>query len=349
MADIPDFFSLNLGHDTVKTAQIKGGSQGVKLSALASQAAINGILDNDSIEGVETLSKEVLKLVKDNNISTKNFVLSVPETLVFSRLITLPKMKDEEVSDAIQYALKPLVPVPLENVNISFLEIDDKKVNETEYTNWYVVAAPKQLITKFQSLSEKTGLNLFAIETESLAITRMIHYNHSDEIQGDAMIIDIGAESSNVILSRSGVVIFSQNIGTGADALTKVIAADFGLDPNQADKYKLTYGLDFQVNEGKIAKSMEPLIQIMISEISRTVTYYNEKIGGKGISNVYLTGGGGMLKNLDSYIQQKLNITTKVANPLAKVQVDESMANNIQKYNINSFNVAIGMALKGLV
>ncbi len=349
MADIPEFFSLNLGHDTIKAAQIKKTGSSVKLIELSSMATLNGILDNDSDTGIDSLSKEVNKLIKNNNITTKNFVLSVPETLVFSRLIKLPKVSDEEANEAIQYALKPLVPVPLENVNISFLEIDETKVDDIVYTNWYAVAAPKQLIAKFQTLAERAGLNLFAIETESLAITRMVHYTASDDIKSDDMIIDIGAESSNVILSRNGVVIFSQNIGTGSDALTKVIAADFGLEQSQADKYKLAYGLDFQEHEGKIAKSIEPLVQIMMSEVSKTVAYYNEKIGGKGITNLYLTGGGGALKGLDQYMQNKLNIPTKLANPLNHIEVDNSIQDFVQKTNINSFNVAIGLALKGIV
>jgi len=348
-ATIPDFFGLNLGHNSIKMAQSRAVSrQKVKLIAIGSTPTSFGLLENDSAKGQDMLSQEIANAYKSYNIKTKNCVMSVSEVLVFSRLITLPKMNDNEVDEAIQYALKPLVPIPIEEVNISYLKIDEKKFEGNVFSNWYVVAAPKQLIARYQQIIEKAGLNLLAVETESLATTRMITANYPSEIAKDLMILDLGAESTNVILSRNGVVMFSQTISTGSDAITKVIAADFGIDIIQAEKYKITFGIDFNNGEGKIARSIEPILQIIVSEVQRTLTYYQEKIGGPGISNIYLTGGGADLPSLDAYLTSKLNITAQSVNPLQNVEVDRSMIESVlPQLHVKGFNVAIGLSLKG--
>lgn len=345
---IPDFFGLNLGHDSIKVSHIKHeGSP--RLASIGSTPTVLGILDNDSEQGLDQLSKEIVKSLKNSNIATRNCVISVPEVSVFSRLLTLPKVADEEVTETIQYALKPLVPVPLENVNISFLEIDEKKVDGNTFVNWYVVAAPKQLIDKLQTIAEKGSINLLAVETEALAISRMIEFNYQSEITGDVMILDLGADSTNVILARNGIVMFSQNISTGGNSLTKVISADYGLDMIQAEKYKVTYGLDPAASEGKIAKSLEPILQIILSEIQRTITYFKEKIGGNDIQTVYLTGGGANLPKIDEYITQKLNVPTVVADPLKKLVVEKQASTQLPNLAVKSFNVSIGLSLKGII
>ncbi|MEO6728540.1 MAG: type IV pilus assembly protein PilM [Candidatus Dojkabacteria bacterium] len=348
MADIPPFFGLNLGHHSLKVAQLKYNGSQVKLETLSSQPTAIGMLDNDSEQGSQKLSEEILKAIKASNIGTKNSVMSVPEVAVYSRLLSLPKVKDEETEEAIHFSLKSLLPVPLEGVNVSYLDIDEKKLEGNTFVNWYVVAAPKQLISRYQDVMNKAGIELLAIETESLAIIRLIAHGYQIPVGQTTMVVDFGAENTNIILARNSGVIFSQSVGTGSNAVTKVISSDFGLDPVQAEKYKVTYGLDFSADEGKIAKSIEPIVGILISEIGRTLTYYQEKIGGESIKTIFITGGGSGLPKLDEYVKSKANIETVVVDPLKNIQVEGSMVQKVKEMNVRSFNVALGLALKGL-
>lgn len=349
MAKLPEFFGLNLGHEAIKLVQLKEDGSHMKLVGAYKMPATPGMLDNDSEEGVSILSKEISKAVKSSGLNTKNCVISVPEVSVFSRLITLPELEEKDISDAINYALKPLVPIPIENVNVSFLEINRQEVDSRKMVNWYVVAAPKQLIARLQLVVEGAGLNLLAVETEALAIARMVQYNYSIMANTDCMLLDMGSDSTNLILSRNGVVIFSQNIGTGSDALTKVIAADFGIDLQMAEKYKIAYGLSKTQGEGKIFKSIEPIMQIMLSEVQRTIVYYSDKIGGSGISKIFLTGGGAHLIGLDKFITEKFSIQSEVVNPIKNIKVDPALAGTVQHMALNSLNVSIGLGLKGVL
>ncbi len=349
MANLPEFFGLNLGHDSIKLVQVKNEANKLRIVNAYRMPTAVGLLENDSEEGVTTLSKEIGKAVKSGNLTTKNCVISVPEVSVFSRLITLPRLDEKDINDAINYALKPLVPIPLDNVNVSFLEINSFESEGKQMVNWYVVAAPKQLISRLQLVVENTGLNLLAVETEALAIARMVQHNYSMPQNSDALIIDMGADSTSLILSRNGVVIFSQSIGTGSDAFTKVIAADYGIDMQLAEKYKLAYGMNPNEGEGKIAKSIDPIMQIMMSEVERTINYYKDKIGGKEIQKIYLTGGGAHLNWLDKFVNQKFNIATEVVNPIKNLEVDPQSSQVFNPNSINSFNVSIGLALKGIL
>jgi len=196
---------------------------------------------------------------------------------------------------------------------------------------------------------EAAGVNLLAVETESLALTRMVVYNYPQFAKKDIMIVDMGAENTNVILSRNGIVMFSQTISTGSNAITKVISSDLGVDMVQAEKYKITYGLDPNQADGKVARSIEPILQIISAEIVRTLSYYKEKIGGTGISEVFVSGGGSDLLKFNEYLQSKLNIGVINSNPIANFEQDPTLGQKLQNVHLSSFNVALGLSLKGLL
>ncbi len=343
---LPDFFGLDFGHNSVKLAEIKMENNSATIVKLSSSSVSGNLIDDDTEIGINNTAEELKKAYKASGIKTKNCVMSVPEVSIFSRLITIPAVKDEEITETIHWSLKPLIPIAIDKVNISFLKIDDIKINNKDYQNWYVVAAPKNLVERMQSITTKAGLNLLAVETEALAVARMATFNES--MQGDVMIVDMGAESTNVILARNGVVTFSQIINTGSEAITKVIAADYGIDMVQAEKYKTTFGLDASQGDGKIAKAIEPIMQIVLGEISRTVTYFNERISTQNsISKVFLTGGAAKLPALDKYLSEKLSIETKLIElNTNRFKLSSEVKNELNQLNINSFSVSIGLGLK---
>lgn len=345
--DLPPFFGINTGRDSIKIAQIKRNDNNkAKIEAIGSVPSSISLVSDESEDGLKQLAEEINKCAKVAGVTTKNCVMSIPELSVFSRLLTLPKVSDEELEESIHYALKPLIPVPIENVNISFLQVDETKTTNGDMINWYTVAAPKNLIEKNVKICELAGLNLLAIETESLGIVRMVDFCHDIPDGKSIMIIDMGAENTNMILARNSVVIFSQTISTGSNSMTKVIASDFGIDELQAERYKVSYGLDFTAGDGKIAKSIEPIVQVILGEASRTLAYLREKIGGESVSAIFLTGGGSGLKGLDVYIKEKLNVDTMIVNPLNNMQIDSKLMSKLQTNSGREFNVAIGLALK---
>jgi len=273
--------------------------------------------------------------------------MAVPEISIFSRLITTPVAdSQEDTAEAIMWAIKPLIPIAIEEVNISYLEIDRFKQGKNDMVNWYVVASPKRLVNNFQTVMSKAGLNLLAIETEALAATRAIQFNYRFNEQ-NVVIVDLGAESTNIILARKGVVLFSQTISTGSNSITKVIASDYGIKMEQAEKYKITYGLDKTKGEGKIAESIEPAVNIITSEVGRTLTYFREKLGGSKISKIFLTGGGALLPKFDEHFSNTFKIKTEVADVFKKVSIDNSLRDEFKKENPSSLSIAIGLALKG--
>lgn len=343
--NLPDFFAIDIGNHSIKVAQVKReGENSATLQHLGAVGTKFGLLDDSSETGLKTLGEEIKKAKDLAGIKTNNCIAAVPETPIFSRLLTIPKVEEDKLEESIHWELRPLIPVPLEDVDVAFLEVGEKSVNDQPMLDIYVVAAPKTLTEKYRHLAQVAGLNLLAVETESLANTRAVTFNASTE--KDILIFDFGAMSTDLIIAREGVPVFAQSIGTGSDALTKAIAADFGLDMAEAEKYKRAFGLKADAGEGKIARSIEPIMQIIVNEVSRTFTYFKEKVGETGASKIYLSGEGAKLPGLPDFFTNKLGLETVLVDPVAKLKIANSARKELEQFSSVGFSVAIGLALK---
>lgn len=349
MAGNIDFVGLNIGHSSIKLASINKAKDGsLELLGLSNTPTSLDFSSDRSAVNSEKLVSELQLSFKNSKFRTKSIVISMSETEVFSRLLTLPVVSESEIPEAINWALKPMVPVSMDSLNISFVEIDRKKTGNSEMVNWYVVAAPKERVNQYVDIFSKAGLTILAVETESLALCRVVQHSYEISPEEDIFIMDLGAENTNVILARGGVPIFSQSISTGSEALTKVIASDFGIDEQKAEEYKIQHGILMEGEGEKIGRSILPILDLVTGESLRTLRYYTEKIKGQGIKRAFITGGGSALKGIASYFQNKSGLTTEVANLLANIKTNIALADN-KKNIVNSFNVAIGLALKGFI
>lgn len=344
--DLPDFFGIDIGDHSAKLAQLKLRGDGQADFQRVGFASLPfGFLDNDSDEGLKKLASELKSAKEAAEIGTNNCVAAIPEAPIFSRLLTIPKVEADKVEETVHWELKPLIPVPLEQVDIAFLEVVEFEQAGQSLIDIYAVASPKQIVEKFKQICTFAGFNLIALETESLANTRAVSFSYG--IQANAIIVDFGSLGTDVILAREGVPVFAQTIGSGSDALTKAIAADYSITEQQAEQYKKAYGMRYDQGEGKIAKSIEPIMQLIVSEINRTITYLKQRMGDTQTTSIYFVGEGSNLPGLAEYIQQQLNMGAVMVDPIGKITTNDKIKEYMNQHsNPAGYSVAIGLGLK---
>ena len=359
-----DFFGINIGSYSIKIAYVKNVDknkpyiENITENSLLSN--INTLLEDNN--NIIELNKIIMSSYKNSKIKNRNCVLSISEKNVYSRLITIPYVSNsKENNEAIIWSVKSLLPLPIEQLNISYLEIGEKKINNIVYKDWYVVAANKEYVDTLHKIFDDIDLNLLAIETESISLSRLINYwklrslNYNNNLyNADSLIIDIGFDSSTIIISRNGVPMFSQSINIGSNSLTKALVRELNIDNQQAEIIKQNINLldissvpQEDKPEYKILKAMEPILDIFITEISRVLVYHKEKLLGSNVDFIFLTGGGALLKGLDVYLNNKLNINNIYTFNLTNIFKINRNINNSYLQRINSFSVPIGLCLKG--
>ena len=205
-----------------------------------------------------------------------------------------------------------------------------------------LVAAPKELIKRYQTILDLAGLTIVSIETEILANIRSLIIGRSTPT---SLIANVGALSTTLGIVQNGMLVFNYSVPLGGMALTRAIASDFGLQPEQAEEYKRVYGLSDKNFGGKVGKAIEPVLTALLTEVKKAMTFYSEKYKNESpISQILLTGGSASLPGLAVYFAQNLGIESVLANPWKMLNV-QNVPQAVEAKG-PEYSVAVGLALK---
>lgn len=341
MAKLPDHVGIDFGTHSVKAVELRNIlSDTPQLVNFGSQLTPKGVINSENDEDKKKLADVLKKLFDTSKIRNKTVVMALPEFSVFTRFLEFPGVKKEELKDAVFYEAKQYIPMPIDDVQMSFITIGFNQ--EKNAPRVLLVAAPKKIIDIYSEVSSNAGLDLVAIETESVAIGRAMFRATKKK---DLVMLDFGANSTDMSIMKDGYLVFSQSIAIGSDSLTQTIVNKFNFDYNRAEEFKRNYGLTPNLLEGKIYSVLSPIVDTIISEVQRGIEFYKNKTMQSAPMDYVLNGDGAMLPGLPAYITKALGVNVVIANPWTNISVDNNLKDIVNKSSA-SFSVAIGLALK---
>ena len=111
----------------------------------------------------------------------------------------------------------------------------------------------------------------------------------------------------------------------------------------QAEERKRRVGLS---ETGDFKESISLSLTPLLSEISRTITSYEQR-SNQAVDTLVMTGGGAGLKGFKEFAQTKLPGEVRLADPFGKTQAP-AFLEAILKEAGPEFSVAVGLALRRL-
>lgn len=343
--NLPDFFGLDIGNYSIKVVEVERKSiDKAKLVAFGSMQTPPGLINSEDEVAKQKLANKIKETIGHAGIKTNMCVAALPEASIFTRLISRPKVEEDKLEESIFWEARQYIPLPLEETQMDWIPIQEKEVDGNVVIQLLLVAAPKKLVKRYTDIAQMAGLELIALETETIATSRAVTFG--TEQKGTLMILDFGANGTDMSVIKGGKMIFSQSLSTGSDALTKAISNDFGLEMAQAEQYKIKFGLDEAQAEGKIYKSIEPIVQIIADEVQRTITFFKSHLADSVPQGVVMVGDGAKLVKMDAFLSKRLGIPVKRVNPIDKVEISGKIKDDVAKASMVGFTVALGLGLK---
>ena len=335
-----DFFGLDIGSHKVKIAQVQKTGENYHLTALGiAPSTLKGVL-SDAESDLTQLSTVIKKLYQETKIKTKNVVSALPQDQVFTQVITLPKLSEDELNSALKWEAEQYIPIPLAEVTISHQIIGRVKENAKEKIEVLLAAAPNRLIDKVIRVLKTAGLNPLSLEIEIMAVARSLILSGPETV----MIVDFGANATDIAVVEDKQVVFVRSIATGGEALTRAVAANLGLTVTQAEAYKKAYGADPEKLEGKMLEAIVPVIEVVIKEIEKILHFYQTE-KKKTITRVILAGGTAGLPEISSLLVKKLNLEIQIGNSFSQI-VKETLPKKLSATEIPLYAIAVGLAMK---
>lgn len=332
---------LDIGTKTIKIVESDKSGNGFALAATGVVAVNGASVDklNDDKE-FAALGAIVKKLHKEAGISSKDIVLSIPESLCFTRTIKFPMLTDAEIASAVKWESEQYIPIPINEAIIQHTILDRRENASPPEVTVLLVAAPKVVVEKYVKVVQSAGLNPVAVETELVALTRALA-----PADKTVLLVDLGAASTDIAIAKNSLLSFSRSIPIAGEAFTRAVSQSLGITPAQAEEYKKTYGMDTTQLEGKVKGALDPVVKMVADEIKKAVNYYQTEEKGEAPTAVIISGGTTGMPQIITMLSGLMGIEVVVANPFAKVAVDPETAKKLASY-APLYALAVGLSLR---
>lgn len=333
-----DHFGLDVGTNSLRLVQLNPSGSRYVLKSFGYAPIPEGLSQSDSKLDMQKIAQSIETLIKQTGTSTKNVVSAIPGTSTFTATIDLPPMSHAELEKAIAYQAEQNLPVKLDDVRFDYQVI--KEDPQTKELRVMLIAATKSKVKQFIELLNMAKLNVLAMETSAVAMARSLSVADSPH----AMILDIGATTSEIAVLEKGVLNQTRSFPLAGYAITRAVSQQLGLDINQAEQFKQRFGLSQDKLEGQVYKASEPIIRNILDEAVRSAKFYEEQTGSS-IQRIILTGGSSRLPLLLEFIKSYMNVEVMYGNPWVNVSYASKLNDSITK-TAPDFATAVGLAMR---
>ncbi len=337
---------LDIGRASIKAVQLsKNSNGGFALDALGRIETPPKWIESEAEVDKKALVESIKTLISESGVKTKRTVASLPDSKIFTRLITLPNLTEDELSSSIQWEADQYVPIPLEKVDLHWQVIEKRSVREGGKMEVLLVAAPKVLARTYVDILDRCGLELEALETESQALARSLIAVGGSQDVPTSLIVSLGRSSTDLAIVRKGKVVLTRSVSTGDEAFTRVIVDRLGFDVGQAEAYKNAYGIDKDKLDGKLAEALRPVVDVILSEIKRVAAFYADQRQSDAVRRIILSGAPSRLPGLVIYLATQLGYEVIIGDPWSRVSIDSSIEQQVKNEGAE-YAISVGSAMR---
>lgn len=291
------------------------------------------------------IAEAIRSILEEANIETREVSFAIPDFASFFTSFQIPTMSEDEIPQAIQYEVRPYVPLPVNEVALDWIIISGQPSSTP--LKVLVVAIPNDVVAQYQEIAQMAELELKTLESEVFALARTVNKNseNKDDAKKVLGLIDIGARSSTCSVIDSGLLKSSHSFQLGGNELSEIVAKSLNIDYNRGEELKVQSGL-VPKNKEEIRKILTPLIDSILEEAKETFRHFFVE-EGKEVEKVVLAGGVSLMPGFKEYCSTSFGKPAVILNPFFNIGYPKVLAKNLQEMG-PSYAIAIGLALKGL-
>ncbi|MHB1125375.1 MAG: type IV pilus assembly protein PilM [Bacillota bacterium] len=349
---------VDLGTREIKVVEISRKGNQLLVTGLGKGITPPGVWDGDTLDKSPQIVHALQEAIGDAGTSLKFASTAIPSKHLITRYITVPDMDPQDMEMALRWDLDKYIAVPEKDLIWDFVDFGVIPEDEQKQHRVLLAAVQKNLVYQFYEIFKGAGLSLTTIDIEPFAMWRIANLQEtSNDHTGAVVLVDIGAENTNVVIVNNMQIVFSRTVPVGGKTITNAISDTLGIDPPTALKYQEeaaataeAVDMELDYDPGQLAFCIRMGIADLASELRRSLDFHRLQTHEEIQYVVYLTGGTAKLKGIEQLFSQELGL------PVSLVASNLSIAGNCRhKWSRLPlrldpvFTIAAGLALGEVV
>ncbi len=259
------------------------------------------------------------------------------------RFIKLPPVDRRKVPDIIRYEATQQIPFPLEDVIWDY-QVVDREYAPGEELEAGIFAMRREAIFNFLSNLMVTGIEVGTIQLSAAAVYNCMRYDQAVE-QGAIMGVDIGAESTNLIIV-DGDSVWTRSLPIGGNDFTRAIATKYSLEFEQAETLKRS--MDRSKKAQEIFEALRPSLRSLLDEIQRSAGYYRSLHKQAKFVKLLGFGNGFKMYGVKRFLEAGLAYPVEMYAQPNNIAIGGALNLQFYKKSAPAFGAALGLAVQAL-
>lgn len=304
-----------------------------KIEGYSCRSIPPGLVSEDIVLDTTQVGQIIKEMITSSKIQSKDSAISVPQSTVITKTISIVGDDDREIEAEIENSGKKHISLDIEEVDFDFKVISN---NESQNKEVLLVACKKKNITTREDTLVIAGLEPKIIDSEAYVYER-IYPLIVDQIKHELSILD---KDPNVILM---VELFEKKL--------KVVLLNRG---------KVTYNEERNIEiENKRGKTLNGLVLIS-EENEEDVSAYQKGVlvtltkilklinsdTNNFISSICFTGNNEKINEVKNYIEESLQINCIIANPISNMEISNKINISDLMSKSSLLVIACGLAMR---
>lgn len=342
-SSVGDFFALDIGTTAVRVVELRQAGDVWSLAKYGSAPVDIKIAASDSADDQRRLGEVITNLITQTGITSRNVVVGMPSNKTFATVVDLPDLPPQELAATIKYQAEQFIPMAIEDVKIDWAVLG-KSLRDTSKIEVLLASVSNKFSESRLDLVESLGLNVVALEPDSLAMVRSLVPIGSKDAH---MIVDFGDFTTDIVLVLAGAPRLIRSIPVGMQTLVKVAQQNLTIDANQATQFIMKFGLYPDRLEGQILKSLDATLEQFVAEVTKSAKFFQSRYPNVPISSVILSGYTLSIPAFGEYIATKAGMPTVAGNAWGNVRFSPELRDKLMQV-APQFAVAVGLAERTL-
>lgn len=334
-------FGLDIGSTGIRAVQLRGANLPKTLVTYGGLAVESKVVQSNAPTDRQRLADAIKKLIEEAHISTNNVVLGVPSAKVFSTVVDLPPMTEQELAKSIKYQAEQYIPMPLDKVKLDWAVLG-KSPDGSNKQEVLLVSVPNAYGEEQLELVESIGLNVVAVEPDSIALTRSLV---AQTYPGAGLLLDLGALTSDLVVISNGAPRLVRSIPIGGETLVKSAAQNLNIDHKQAEQFVAKFGLTQTKLEGQVHRAIKGTVDSLVDEIKKSQKFFSARYTDVKLEKIIVSGGASRLPEFPLYLANAVGLPVEIGNAWTNTSYDPGLHDTLLSLS-SQFSVAVGLALR---
>ncbi len=338
---------IDIGCTSIRAVEVEDPAKARPTLVRYHEVALpDGAVSRGEVIEPNTVSASLKMLWSQAGFKSKNVVLGMGNQRVLVRDLSVPKMPMERIRESLPFQVQDLLPVPVADAILDFYPISESAGEVGTTLNGLLIAVVKDAVLGNVKAAQLAGLTTFEVDLIPFALARVLLTRSNRP--GTVALIDIGANTTSVIIARDGIPQFVRIIPAGGADLTEALRSALEIDANEAEGLKRSLGLATQVNTADEHQAVQIIYQStsdLLNSLRNTVNYYINTRQSHPVGEIVITGGGAQLSGLAEALGEMTRLPVSQGDPFTSIALSRNLSADDLRLRRSTLGVALGLAI----